>query len=62
MPALPLPLPYRSGLLAALIKPMVKAGSWQKELGVLQVIVDDVPDYTFHFNGNSRIAGALADL
>ena len=49
-------------LLAVLIKPMVTAEWWQKELDVLEQIVDEVPCYTMHFDRSGLIVEALVRL
>jgi MoaA/NifB/PqqE/SkfB family radical SAM enzyme len=49
-------------LLATLIKPMVTAEWWQKELDVLEQMVSDVPCYTMRFDKSGRIAEALIHL
>ncbi len=42
-------------LLATLIRPMVTAEWWQKELDVLERIVNDIPCYTMHFDKTGKI-------
>ena len=49
-------------LLATLIKPMVTAEWWRKELDVLEQVVKDVPCYTLHFDKSGAIAEKLIDL
>ena len=49
-------------LLAVLIKPMVTAEWWQKELNVLEQIVDEVPCYTMHFDRSGAIVETLVRL
>ena len=49
-------------LLATLIKPMVTAEWWQKELGVIERIVNEVPCYTMHFDKSGAIVGKLDEL
>lgn len=49
-------------LLATLIKPMVTAEWWQKELGVIERIVNEVPCYTMHFDKSGAIVGKLEEL
>jgi MoaA/NifB/PqqE/SkfB family radical SAM enzyme len=48
--------------LATLIKPMVTAAWWEKELDVLQQMVSDVPCYTMHFDKSGNIASILLKL
>jgi hypothetical protein len=52
----------RRRLLATLIKSMVTAEWWQKELDLLEQIVEDVPCYTIHFDKSGAIAGNLMRL
>jgi hypothetical protein len=49
-------------LLSTLIKPMVTAAWWHKELDVLEQIVSDVPCYTMHFDKSGDIVQALLEL
>ena len=42
-------------LLATLIRPMVTAEWWQKELDVLERIVAEVPCYKMHFDKSGAI-------
>jgi MoaA/NifB/PqqE/SkfB family radical SAM enzyme len=49
-------------LLATLIKPMVTAEWWQKELDVLERIVAEARFYTMHFDRSGAIVPALARL
>jgi hypothetical protein len=49
-------------LLATLIKPMVTAEWWQKELDVLQAIVDEIPCYTMRFDKSGVIVAELVRL
>ena len=42
-------------LLATLIRPMVTAEWWQKELDVLERIVNEVPCYIMHFDKSGAI-------
>jgi MoaA/NifB/PqqE/SkfB family radical SAM enzyme len=49
-------------LLATLIKPMVTAAWWRKELDVLERIVDEVPCYTMHFDKSGEIVSTLSEL
>ncbi len=49
-------------LLSTLIKPMVTAEWWQKELDVLEQIVRDVPCFTIHFDKSGAIAENLLRL
>jgi hypothetical protein len=47
-------------LLATLIKPMVTAAWWQKELDVLEQIVKEVPCYTMRFDKSGAIVEPLS--
>jgi hypothetical protein len=49
-------------LLATLIRPMVSVEWWQKELDVLQEIVNEVPCYTMRFNKSGAIVTELMRL
>ena len=49
-------------LLATLIRPMVTAEWWEKELDVLEQIVADVPCYTMHFDRSGAIVPHLTAL
>lgn len=49
-------------LLATLIRPMVTAQWWQKELDVLERIVKDVPCFIMHFDKSGAIAAELERL
>lgn len=49
-------------LLATLIKPAVTSEWWQKELDVLEQIVNQVPCYTMHFDKSSEIVAKLERL
>jgi len=49
-------------LLATLIRPMVTADWWQKEIDVLEGIVDDVPCYTMRFDKSGAIVSELEGL
>ncbi len=49
-------------LLGTLIKPLVTAEWWQKELNVLEQIVNEVPCYTMHFDKSGEIVGELRKL
>ncbi len=49
-------------LLATLIRPMMTAQWWQKELDVLEGIVGDVPCYIMHFNKSGAIVAELERL
>jgi hypothetical protein len=49
-------------LLATLIKPMVTAQWWQKELDVLERIVKDVPCFIMHFDKSGAIVAELERL
>ncbi len=60
------PLTDRKGiwnrLLATLIRPMVTAEWWQKELEVLERLVNEVPCYTMDFDKSGAIVAELAKL
>lgn len=49
-------------LLATLIRSMVTAEWWQKELDVLERIVNEVPCYTMHFDKSGSIVSDLENL
>ena len=49
-------------LLATLIRPLVTADWWEKELDVLQRIVDEVPCYTMRFDRSGAIVPELEGL
>jgi MoaA/NifB/PqqE/SkfB family radical SAM enzyme len=49
-------------LLATLIKPMVTAKWWQKELDVLEQIVKEVPCYSMKFDKSGKIVSELVKL
>jgi len=49
-------------LLATLIRPMVTAEWWEKELDVLEQIVADAPCYTMHFDRTGAIVEHLTAL
>lgn len=49
-------------LLPTLIKPMVTAEWWQKELDVLEQLVNQVPCYTMHFDTRGDIVRKLVEL
>jgi MoaA/NifB/PqqE/SkfB family radical SAM enzyme len=49
-------------LLATLIKPMVTAEWWQKELDVLERLINEVPCYTMDFDKSGAIVAKLAKL
>jgi hypothetical protein len=49
-------------LLATLIKPMVTAKWWQKELDVLEQIVQEVPCFTMKFDKSGKIVSELVKL
>ncbi len=49
-------------LLATLIRPMVTEAWWQKELDVLEKIVEKVPCFTMQFNKSGAIVKELGDL
>lgn len=50
------------GLLATLIKPMVTAEWWHKEIDVIEQIVHDVPCYRMHFDKTGMIVPELEKL
>ncbi|MGC2775583.1 MAG: hypothetical protein WA418_08085 [Bradyrhizobium sp.] len=49
-------------LLATLIKPMVTAEWWRKELDVIERIVNEVPCYMMRFDKSGAIVGKLEEL
>ena len=49
-------------LLATLIRPMVTAEWWQKELDVLEQIVQEVPCYSMKFDKSGKIVSELVKL
>jgi MoaA/NifB/PqqE/SkfB family radical SAM enzyme len=49
-------------LLATLIRPMVTAEWWQKELDILERIVHEVPCYTMHFDKSGAIVEELLKI
>ena len=49
-------------LLATLIRPMVTAEWWQKELDVLERLVNEVPCYTMDFDKSGAIVAELEKL
>ena len=49
-------------LLGTLIKSVVTAEWWQKEIDILQQIIRDVPCYTMHFDKSGRIVTELEKL
>jgi hypothetical protein len=49
-------------LLATLIKPMVTAEWWQKELDVLEQIVKEVRCYVMRFDQSGAIVSVLVEL
>jgi MoaA/NifB/PqqE/SkfB family radical SAM enzyme len=49
-------------LLATLIRPMITAEWWQKELDVLERIVNDIPCYTMHFDKTGKIVEEIIRL
>jgi hypothetical protein len=49
-------------LLATIIKPMVTAAWWQKELDVIERLVKEVPCYAMHFDPSGDIVPALVQL
>jgi hypothetical protein len=52
----------RKLLLGTLIKPMVTAEWWQKELHVLERLVNEVPCYTMHFDKSGAIVRELLSV
>ncbi|MDR3574722.1 MAG: hypothetical protein P4L50_12725 [Anaerolineaceae bacterium] len=49
-------------LLSTLIKPMVTADWWQKEIDMLEHLVKEVPFYTMHFDMSGNIVNELEKL
>ena len=49
-------------LLATLIRPMVTAEWWRKELDVLECVVKDIPCYTMHFDKTGKIVEEIVRL
>jgi MoaA/NifB/PqqE/SkfB family radical SAM enzyme len=49
-------------LLATLIRPMVTAEWWQKELDILEHIVHEIPCYTMHFDKSGAIVEEIIRL
>ena len=49
-------------LLATLIRPMVTAEWWQKELDILERIVNEIPCYTMHFDKTGAIVEELKKI
>jgi MoaA/NifB/PqqE/SkfB family radical SAM enzyme len=49
-------------LLATLIKPMLTAEWWRKELDVIERLVSEVPCYTMRFDPSGEIVPALVEL
>jgi len=49
-------------LLATLIRPMVTAEWWQKELDILERIVAEIPCYTMHFDKSGEIVGEIRKI
>jgi hypothetical protein len=49
-------------LLEALVKSVVTAEWWQKEITALEQIVDEVPCYAMHFDKSGEIVGQLLSL
>ena len=49
-------------LLATLIRPMVTAEWWQKELDILEHIVNDIPCFTMHFNKTGIIVKEILKI
>ena len=49
-------------LLATLIRPMVTAEWWKKELDVLERVVNDIPCYTMHFDKTGKIVNEIKVL
>jgi hypothetical protein len=49
-------------LLATLIRPMVTAEWWQKELDILERIVNEMPCYTMHFDKTGEIVEELKKM
>lgn len=49
-------------LLATLIRPMVTAEWWQKELGILERLIDNIPHYSMHFDRSGLIVEKLVRM
>ncbi len=49
-------------LLATLIRPMVTAEWWHKEIDMLEQLVNDVPCYLMHFDKTGMILPELEKL
>jgi hypothetical protein len=49
-------------LLATLIRPMVTAQWWERELDILEKIVAEIPCYTMHFDKSGEISYKIADI
>jgi MoaA/NifB/PqqE/SkfB family radical SAM enzyme len=49
-------------LLATLIRPMVTAEWWQKELDILERIVNEIPCYTMHFDKTGGIVEEITKI
>ncbi len=50
------------GLLATLIRPMVTAEWWRKELDVLEQIVNEIPCFTMHFDKSAVIVEKIEKM
>jgi hypothetical protein len=46
-------------LLATLIRPVVSVGWWEKELDVLQQVIDEIPCFTMQFDNTGKIVKEL---
>ncbi len=49
-------------LLSTMIKPLATAEWWQKELGVIERMIDEVPCYMMHFDKSGKIVSDLQNL
>jgi len=49
-------------LLATLIRPMVTAEWWQKEMDILEDIIAQIPCYTMHFDKSGVIVDKIAEM
>jgi len=45
-----------------MIKPLATAEWWQKELGVIERMIDEVPCYMMHFDKSGKIVSDLQNL
>lgn len=49
-------------LMATVIRPFVTADWWEKTLGVIEMLAEEVPCYRMEFDRSGEIVGALRDL